>query len=128
QPSSAPSGTLSGEPAEVREAGVEAKKDKKVEKDLEYLIRARYSLLYLLTSEERRAEGTIQKVAAGRRMRTFVWSVTEGMKNADGSSGDWDPKDFKDPLKALQFVLDRDALRGLFVFRDSHPFQKNPEF
>lgn len=125
--SPAPSGTLSGAPPEVREAGEEAKA-KKVEKDLEYLVRARYSLLYLLTSEERRAEATIQKVAAGRRMRTFVWSVTEGMKNADGSSGDWDPKDFRDPLKALQFVLDRDALRGLFVFRDSHPFQKNPEF
>lgn len=118
----------SGAPSAIQEAIEERKKENKVEKDIEYLVRARYSLLYMLTSEERRAEETIGRVAASRRMRTFIWSVTEGMKNADGSSGDWDPRDYRDPLKALQFVLDRDSLRGLFVFRDSHPFQKNPEF
>ena len=122
-----PSPTLSGASAAVREAGEEAAAMRKVDKDLEFLIRARYPVLYVLTSEERRAEGTIARVARGRQMKVFVWSITEGMKLSDETGADWNPAEYKDPLKALQFVLDRDV-RGLFVFRDAHPYQKNPEF
>lgn len=122
-----PSSTLSGASRAVKEAGEEASNTRKVDKDLEFLIRARYPVLYMLTSEEKRAEATIQRVAVNRQMKVFVWSVTEGMKNADNTAGDWNPADYKDPLKAVQFVLDRDV-RGLFVLRDAHPFQKNPEF
>ncbi len=117
----------SNEAAALKEASEEANAMRQVDKDLEFLIRARYAVLYMLTSEERRAEETIRRVGHARSMKVFVWSITEGMKLTDGSAADWNPTEYKDPLKALQFVLDRDV-RGLFVFRDAHPYQKNPEF
>src|SRR5262245_34692488 len=51
---SAPAGpvpTLSGASNAVKEAGREAAEMRKVDKDLEFLIRARYPVLYMLTSE-----------------------------------------------------------------------------
>lgn len=126
-PPAGPSATLSGASKAVKEAGEAASEMRKVDKDLEFLIRARYPVLYMLTSEERRAENTILRVAKSRQMKVFVWSVTEGMKLQDETGADWNPAEYKDPLKALQFVLDRDV-RGLFVMRDAHPYQKNPEF
>jgi ATP-dependent 26S proteasome regulatory subunit len=127
-PASAPPGaTLSGASQAVREAGAEASSMRKVDQDLEFLIRARSSVLYMLTGEEKRAEATISRVAKRRQTKVFIWSITEGMRLPDETSADWNPADYKDPLKALQFVLDRDV-RGIFVMRDAHPFQKNPEF
>jgi ATP-dependent 26S proteasome regulatory subunit len=119
--------TLSGASEAVRQAGAEAASVRKVDQDLEFLIRARYSVLYMLTGEERRAEATVQRVALKRQTKVFVWSVTEGMRMPDETAVDWSPQDYKDPLKALQFVLDRDA-RAIFIMRDAHPYQKNPEF
>jgi len=124
---SSPEDVAARNAAAAREAAEAAAEMRKVDRDLEFLIRARYAVLYMLTSEERRAEETIRRVAKARTMKVFVWSITEGMKLTDDSAADWNPAEYKDPLKALQFVLDRDV-RGLFVFRDAHPYQKNPEF
>lgn len=99
---------------------------RRVERDLEHLVRARYPLLYLLTSEERRAGDAVRRIARARQMQTFFWSITEGMKPDGDTPADFNPLDLRDPLKALQFVLDRDV-RALFVMRDPHPYLKNPE-
>ncbi|HMC33168.1 MAG TPA: hypothetical protein VKH65_02115, partial [Myxococcales bacterium] len=51
---SAPAMALSGQPKEVAEEVARAAQLRRVDKDLEHLMRARYPLIYILSSEEKR--------------------------------------------------------------------------
>lgn len=90
--------------------------------EIEDLIRARYSLVYITSHEEARVEDSIRKLCVEREMRLEVWSVTEGFKVVVNGSG---TRDVKDPMKALDHVVRAEG-RALFVLRDFHPFLKEP--
>ncbi len=126
---------LTGQPREVAEEVARQAQLRRVDKDIEYLLRARYPLIYILSSEERRVEKAIHDVLQRReqeaiekkkppqKTKIFAWSVTEGFKLGGEVQGD-----SKDPLKALRFVLEaKKDERAVFILRDLHPFQKNPE-
>ena len=97
-----------------------ARRSSKVE--LEDLIKARYSLVYVISHEEQRVEETLRKLCMEREMRLESWSVTEGFKVIANGSGS---RDVKDPMKAIDHVL-RGEGRCLYVLRDFHPFLKEP--
>lgn len=86
------------------------------------LIRARYSLLYVVSHEEARVEESLRKLCVEREMRLEAWSITEGFRVLAGGTGH---RDVKDPLKALEHVF-RGEGRALYVLRDFHPFLKEP--
>ena len=101
---------------------------RKVDNDIEFLMRARYPLIYILSSEEKRVEDAVRAVVARRDEKTrkerkettkvYTWSITEGVRVGGEQQGD-----SRDPLKALQFVLDANKdERAVFLFRDLHPF------
>jgi SpoVK/Ycf46/Vps4 family AAA+-type ATPase len=90
--------------------------------ELEDLIRARYSLIYVTSHEENRVEESMRKLCMEREMRLEVWSITEGFKVIANGSG---TRDVKDPMKALDHVL-RGEGKALYVLRDFHPFLKEP--
>lgn len=90
--------------------------------EVEDLIRARYSLIYVTSHEEARVEDSLRRLCVEREMRCEVWSLTEGMRVVAGGSG---ARDVKDPLKALDHVARAEG-RALFVLRDFHPFFKEP--
>ena len=90
--------------------------------ELEDLIKARYSLIYVTSHEEQRVEESLRKLCMEREMRLEVWSITEGFKVIANGSG---TRDVKDPMKAIDHVL-RGEGRGLYVLRDFHPFLKEP--
>ena len=125
---SAPAMALSTQPKEVAEEVARAAQLRRVDTDIEHLMRARYPLIYILSSEERRVEESIKRVLEsrekekGHRTRIYTWSVTEGVRLGTETQGD-----SKDPLKALRFVLEAKDERAVFILRDLHPFQKNPE-
>ncbi|MFO0149376.1 MAG: AAA family ATPase, partial [Microcystis sp.] len=52
-----------------------------MKEELEILVKAQYPLIYLVTSEEERAEEAISKIAQlnTQHRRVFVWTVTHGM-------------------------------------------------
>src|SRR5207245_9467753 len=57
------------------------------------------------------------------RTKIYTWSVTEGVRVGGEPQGD-----SKDPLKALRFILEaKKDERAVFILRDLHAFQKNPE-
>src|SRR5438132_2242291 len=125
----APAMALSGQPKEVAEEVARAAQLRRVDKELEHLMRARYPLIYILSSEEKRVEESIRRVLHSReldkgvRTKIYTWSVTEGVRLGSEAQGD-----SKDPLKALRFVLEaKKDERAVFILRDLHPFQKNPE-
>ncbi len=90
--------------------------------EIEDLIRARYSLIWVTSPEETRVEESLKKLCVEREMRLEVWSITEGFKVIANGQG---TRDVKDPMKALDHVL-RGEGRALYVLRDFHPFLKEP--
>ncbi|HEU4615835.1 MAG TPA: AAA family ATPase [Kofleriaceae bacterium] len=99
---------------------IEHKRSSKAE--IEDLIRARYSLIWITTPEEERVEESLKKLAVEREMRLEVWSITEGFKTLANGQG---TRDVKDPMKAIDHVM-RSEGKALFVLRDFHPFLKEP--
>src|SRR4051812_34521488 len=125
----APAMALSGQPKEVAEEVQRQAALRRVDKHIEHLMRARYPLIYILSSEEKRVEKSIADVLQLRereknyKTRIYTWSVTEGMRLGKEPQGD-----SKDPLKALRFVVEaKHDERAVFILRDLHPYLKNPE-
>src|SRR5665647_594358 len=90
--------------------------------DIEDLIRARYSLIWITSPEETRVEEALRKLCVEREMRLEVWSITEGFKTIANGQG---TRDVKDPMKAIDHVIRAEG-RALFILRDFHPFLKEP--
>src|SRR5215468_3124026 len=86
QASPAPAMALSSQPKEVAEEVARAAQLRRVDKDLEHLMRARYPLIYILSSEEKRVEESIRRVLQSRerdkgvKTKVYTWSVTEGVR------------------------------------------------
>ncbi|HEY1554574.1 MAG TPA: AAA family ATPase [Kofleriaceae bacterium] len=99
---------------------IEHKRSSKAE--IEDLIRARYSLVWITSPEEERVEEALKRLCVEREMRLEVWSITEGFKTVANGQG---TRDVKDPMKAIDHVIRAEG-RGLFVLRDFHPFLKEP--
>ena len=90
--------------------------------EIEDLIKARYSLIWITSPEETRVEESLRKLCVEREMRLEVWSITEGFKTIANGQG---TRDVKDPMKAIDHVIRAEG-RALFVLRDFHPFLKEP--
>jgi len=90
--------------------------------EIEDLVRARYSLIWITSPEENRVEEALRKLCVEREMRLEVWSITEGFKTIANGQG---TRDVKDPMKAIDHVL-RGEGRALYILRDFHPFLKEP--
>ena len=102
--------------------------------DLVPYIKACYSILYILTSEETRAELLILKTAQEMKRRIKLWSHTDGFKTP-GTGKDagkmvsiGDAKDV-DPVIALLQLRDSpktDKISDIIVMRDLHMFLGSP--
>ena len=91
-------------------------------RELEYLIQARYGLIYVVSPEEERVEKAIKEIATRRQRKLLAWSITNGFESLDGGSS---YSDVKDPLRALDFIskFEDDVV---CIMRDFHPFMKDP--
>src|SRR4051794_9149392 len=97
--------------------------------ELETLIRARYPILYLITSEEMRVQHLVMEVARKRQKKVFEWSCTTGVVAAGSSvqSQKHRSSATKDPLAALDHVIDQ-VEPAIFIFKDFHPFLTRSNF
>ena len=89
---------------------------------IDVLIRARYSILYVVSWEEDRVEKALREVADKRDKKLYTWSITRGM--VEEGAGQLDAST-SDPLRALDFVLE-ESDPALFVLRDFDPFLDDP--
>ena len=90
--------------------------------ELEYLIRAGYGLIYIVSPEEERVEAAIRQIGSARDRKVIAWSITEGFTSLDGGSS---YGDIKDPLRALDFVANFED-NVICILRDYHPYLKDP--
>lgn len=96
--------------------------ERKFEKTIANLLRARFPYLYISTWEESRVMTLIGSVAKNVELirttrKVFEWSLTEGLVDGGKSTGD----DTKSALKALEFI-ERCQEPAIFVLKDFHVF------
>ena len=97
--------------------------------EIETLIRARYPILYILTSEEMRVQNILVEIAAKRQKKVFEWTYSSGIVPAGTSIQSQKSRNpaTKDPLAALDQVIDQ-VEPAIFVFKDFHPFLTRNNF
>jgi len=96
-----------------------------MQEELSILIQAQYPLIYLVTSEEERAEQAIALIAEQKPERKlFVWTLTGGILEHGGSGSPQNST--KPPQLALEFAI-RHRDDAIFVFKDLHPVFDNAE-
>ncbi len=97
--------------------------------ELELLIRARYPLIYVQTSEELRVLPAVLEIAGRRGKKVFEWSCSTGIVPAGTSVQSQKTRGAatKDPLAALDLVLDQ-VEPAIFIFKDLHPFLARSNF
>jgi hypothetical protein len=94
-------------------------------RDLDVLVRARYPLVTLVTSEEQRVEAVLARLAETHGKALLGWSATSGMHRIGGARTGEAPEGAKAPLEALAAVA---KLPGpsLVVLKDFHPYLADP--
>src|ERR1039457_4559317 len=99
------------------------------ETELETLIRARYPILYIISSEEMRVQNEVVEIAAKRQKKAFEWSYTTGIVPAGTSIQSQKQRNAatKDPLAALDKVIEQ-VEPAIFIFKDLHPFLTKNNF
>ncbi len=97
--------------------------------EIETLIRARYPIIYVLTSEEMRLQNLIVEIAARRHKKVFEWTFSNGIVPAGTSIQSQKSRNAstKDPLAALDQVIEQ-VEPAVFLFKDFHPFLTKNNF
>ena len=97
--------------------------------ELETLIRARYPILYVVTSEELRVQSLVLEIARKRQKKVFEWSTSTGIVPAGTSIQSQKLRNpaTKEPLAALDQVIDQ-VEPAIFLFKDFHPFLSKSNF
>lgn len=97
-----------------------------MKEELGVLVQSQYPLIYLVTSEEERAEQAIAKIAQTKTQhrRVFVWTVTHGIVEY-GQPRQTTQHNTVSPEAAIEWVV-RQREPGIFIFKDLHPFIDSP--
>ncbi|MDE3068913.1 MAG: AAA family ATPase [Verrucomicrobiota bacterium] len=97
--------------------------------ELETLIRARYPILYIISSEEMRVQNVVVEIANKRQKKVFEWSYSTGVVPAGTSIQSQKHRNAatKDPLAALDQVIEQ-VEPAIFIFKDFHPFLTKNNF
>src|ERR1700759_2604448 len=97
--------------------------------EIETLIRARYPILYIISSEEMRVQNVVMEIAHKRQKKVFEWSYSTGIVPAGTSIQSQKHRNTptKDPLAALDQVIEQ-VEPAIFIFKDFHPFLTKNNF
>jgi hypothetical protein len=97
--------------------------------ELETLIRARYPILYIISSEEMRVQNLVIEIAKKRQKKAFEWSYSTGLVPAGTSIQSLKSRSpaTKEPLPALDQVIEQ-VEPAIFIFKDFHPFLSKSNF
>jgi MoxR-like ATPase len=94
-----------------------------IQQELETLIRARYPILYVLSSEEIRVRAAVSGIADRWQKSVYEWTCSNGLIAAGTSVqvAKHRTSPSRDPMVALDQVIDH-IEPAIFVFHDLHPF------
>src|SRR5512137_1452929 len=97
--------------------------------ELDTLIRARYPIIFIVSSEEMRLQNVVVDVDQKRQKKVFEWSYSTGIVPAGTSIQSQKHRNAptKDPLMALDQVIEQ-VEPAIFIFKDFHPFLVRSNF
>ena len=87
-----------------------------LKQQLSLSIRARYPLIYLVTSEENRAEEVLEEMGRTIGKEVITWTCSHGFQPPQG-----DAKKSTQPEEALKYI-DASDKKEVFVLKDFHPY------
>ncbi len=93
--------------------------------ELDTLVRARYPLVYLVTSEEQRLEALLGDLADRHGKALLGWTATRGFRRLGGLKTAPAPEGLREPVEALQAV-EKLAEPSIVVLKDFHPYLSDP--
>src|SRR6266545_1698523 len=105
--------------------GTPASPSPKFVQELDVRVRARYPLVYLVTSEEQRVEAILAQLAETHGKVLLGWSVTTGFRRLGGSKTAQAPEGARDPLAAIA-AIEKLPEPSLVVLKDFHPYLSDP--
>lgn len=90
--------------------------------ELDFLIRARYPIIWIVSYEEERVLNALKKAVRANK-KLFVWSISKGWQSGNPADATYLPKQDgpSDPYKAISFISQTEQ-DGVFVLKDFHPF------
>lgn len=86
------------------------------------LVRARYTLIYVVTWEEQRARALLAQIATHQRKTLYEWSITDGLRSV--VSGPEEPTATgrqRDPMHMLNTILQAPD-PALYLLKDFHKY------
>ncbi len=91
-------------------------------REIDVLIRARYSLLYVVSWEERRVLAALKEIVVGQDKEFYTWSETMGLRGGQKpiTAGAADART-RDPMKVLDTIR-TSAQPAVYVLKDFHVF------
>lgn len=93
--------------------------------EIEILVRAKYSILYIVSWEESRVEEALAAICKNLNRTLHVWSVTQGMKPpARRVSGPSNPSGLPAELEALATIHESSEFT-VFLLKDFHAYMKD---
>ena len=97
-----------------------------MKEELNILVQAQYPLIYLVTSEEERAEQAIFGIAQTSKppRRVYVWTVTHGIVEY-GQPRNVTQNNTLSPEAAIDWII-RQKEPSIFILKDLHPFIDGP--
>lgn len=112
------------EPTNTESAAVPSKpnRNRQTRADITALLRARNTLIWVVTREECRVERAIVEAAAEARYDTLFWDCAEGFTNPAGEAVEAAQQD---PSEALKWI-EADKLRRVYIMRDLHRWMADP--
>lgn len=98
--------------------------------DITARLKARNTLLWIVTGEERRTENAIIDAAAAANFRTVFWDCASGLTGTDAATGKPSTlltmPDGGDPDNVLRYVQNTTSERRVYVLRDLHKWLASP--
>lgn len=94
--------------------------------EMDQLIRARYTMIYVVTWEEERALHLLSRIAERQKKRLYEWSITDGLRAVlSAAQGAEETTRLREPMAVLNEILQSDA-EALYVLKDFHNHTEAP--
>lgn len=94
-------------------------KNQQTASDISALLRARTSLLWVVTREEARVEAMLFEAAASAKYEVRTWDCAQGLVDVTGAPVG-PGQQLADPNALLAYVRDTKTTRAVYVLRDMH--------
>ncbi|MBS1704692.1 MAG: AAA family ATPase [Armatimonadetes bacterium] len=91
--------------------------------EIEILIRAKFSVIYVTTWEETRVEASLTEIATKLNRKLYTWSVTQGMRPALASPRP-DAAKLPSELEVLAQIHEAPE-QTIFLIKDFHPYLRD---